>query len=372
MSDLEKEKQSTDLQLADLRAIIDNIDSQLLDLINERLLTARKIGWIKSAGNRRVKDRSRERQVLSRLEKLNRGPLKVDDLHHLFMEIIGITREIQSNDVIAYLGPEATFTHIAALEYFGHKAPLKAYASVAEIYGVLAREEVRYAVIPVDNTVEGVDGGNLDLLIETEAVLCGEQYLAVAYDLLSPGTTIDNVQKIYGQVHAVSQCRGWLRKYLPDTQLVECATAAEATALTLAGGEAALVGPPAFARLHNWRTLMANIADHRQPLSRFLVFGPQAEPPTGCDKTSLLFVTDNRPGALFRILEPVQNAGVNVCRLDSRLWKRENWRSVFYLDIEGHMQDKIIADVIAAIKQACHFLKVLGSYPMSTHENNPA
>lgn len=362
------EPSSSNDAIFELRTVIDEIDGKLLDLINRRLTTARKIGQIKSMKQLQVQDRSRERQVLTRLDELNQGPIKADDLHHLFMEIIGITRDIQSSDTIAYLGPEATLTHIAALQHFGHNAPLKSQTSIHDVFREVERGSSRYGVVPVENAVEGAVDYSLAFFFESDLRICGERYLTASLDLLVKESDLTGVKEVHAHAHALAQCRSWLRKHLPDAQLRECPSTGEAAAMASGRPGSAAIGTSAAAHIYQLKTLVPGIEDIRQNLTRFLIIGHDELPPTGTDKTSLLFVTPNVPGALYRVLKPLDEGGVNMVMLESRPRKQENWSYMFFADIEGHSSDAKVARVLENMRANCLYLKVVGAYPASPYE----
>jgi chorismate mutase/prephenate dehydratase len=354
--------------ISDLRSLIDAIDTDLLTLINKRLATAKEIGRIKSMKRLKVQDRAREREVLGRLDRLNPGPIKTDDLHHLFMEIIGITREIQSTDTIAYLGPEATLTHMAALQQFGHSAPLKPFPSLLDIFRDVERGSSRYGVLPVENAVEGAINYALEHFLTSELRICGERYLTATHDLLSKDVNLSQVKEVLAHPHTMAQCRGWLRKHLPDADLREAHSTVDAVGMALARPASAAIGNSAVAHLYQLKTLVSSIEDVRQNVTRFLIIGRDETERTGNDKTSLLFVAPNVPGALHRVLKPLDDEAINMVKLESRPLKQESWNFLFFADIEGHESEEKIQRAAEKMRPFCLFLKILGAYPASSLE----
>ncbi|MFZ7125736.1 MAG: prephenate dehydratase [Desulfobacterales bacterium] len=364
------EKKFPEERIDSLRSVIDDIDEKLLDLINRRLLTAKEIGQVKSMKQLQVQNRTRERQVLGRLDRLNHGPIKTDDLHHLFMEIIGITREIQSSGTIGYLGPEATLTHIAALQHFGHNAPLKAYPSILDVFRDVEREGSRYGVVPVEDAVEGAVHYALEYFLDSNLRICGERCLMASCDLLARDGSLADVKEIHAHAHSLAQSRAWIRKHLPDAEIRECHTTAEAVAMASGRSGAAAIGSSAAAGLYGLKTVSASIEDTPRNLTRFLIIGKDEMPPTGSDRTTILFVTSNVPGALLRALKPLDEEGVNMVKLESRPGKMESWNCLFFADLEGHESDAEVAAAIEKMKARCLFLKVIGAYPSSPFEGS--
>ncbi len=357
-------------ELSDLRKQIDEIDDQVLALLNRRLETAIEIGRIKSEKGFQVLDMARENAVISRMTAANSGPMTRNDVYRIFREIICASRELQKSHRVAFLGPEATYTHIAAMNHFGKSVSFVAQPTIRDIFEEVEKKTSHYGVVPVENSIEGVVNHTLDLFFESELKICGEIFQSISHDLLTQtGTTLKDIRTVYSHPQALAQCRNWIRKYLPGTEMKECSsTAAAAREASVKTGAAAIASGEA-AHMYHLETLASRIEDITRNTTRFLIIGPDKIVRTGKDKTSFLFVTAHVPGALFRSLQPMANAGINMMKLESRPTRHENWSYFFFVDIEGHIQDPAVEKTMAEMKEVCLYLKWLGSYPQARGSN---
>jgi chorismate mutase/prephenate dehydratase len=349
-----------------LRHSIDEIDEKILELINRRLLLAGEIGRVKAEKGSRVLDIARESTLIQRLNRLNEGPLSKSALHHVFAEIIAASREIQKNHSVAYLGPEATFTHIAAINYFGQSVNYVPQMTIRDIFCEVEKGACHYGVVPVENSIEGSVNYTLDLFFESDLKICAESYQPISHDLLSKTDALDEIETVYSHPQAFAQCRKWVQKKLPGAVLVECYSTAHAARKASNDPHTAAIASSKAAHIYNLQVAASKIEDISRNTTRFLVIGKDDIRRTGSDKTSIMFVTSHVPGALYRALKPVAEAGINMVKLESRPTKHENWSYFFFVDLEGHVEDKILAATIKKMKKLCLFLKCLGSYPMAS------
>jgi chorismate mutase/prephenate dehydratase len=346
-----------------LRLQIDEIDARILDLINQRLCLAREIGALKSRSGSKILDVSREKRIFERLKSLNQGILHPEVLHHVFTEIIAACREIQGPVTVAYLGPEGTFTHAAAIRQFGHMARLVPLPNIAEVFSQVEKGGVGYGVVPAENSVEGPVSVTLDLLLETDANILAEIYLDISHDLWATGEDLSAVSEVYSHPQALAQCRRWLAANLPAAVCVACDSTASAAGVAARKSGAAAISGREAAEKWGLRRLAAGIEDCGRNTTRFLVIGKDAPKPSGKDKTSLVFATAHIPGALYRVLEPLNAIGVNMVKLESRPARTANWTYHFFVDIEGHIADPKIGRLLDELKQRTMFVRWLGSYP---------
>jgi chorismate mutase/prephenate dehydratase len=310
-----------------------------------------------------VLDPARENKLIKSLCAQNNGPLSNHALQHIFTEIIAASREIQSQQRIAYLGPEATFTHIAAINHFGRSVFFDPQASIQDIFREVEKDSVHFGVVPVENSIEGAVNYTLDLFYESELKICAEIYHAISHDLLSSADSYKDVRIVYSHPHAFAQCRQWLRRNLPECPLTECSSTAEAARMASRELGSAAIASREAARIYNLPVLASRIEDRSRNVTRFLVIGKNEIRATGTDKTSILFVTAHVPGALYKVLTPIAKANINLLKLESRPSKYENWSYIFFLDMEGHISEPVVQDTLAGMKPLCLFLKWLGSYP---------
>jgi len=354
---------NADDEIQKIRKTIDTIDEEILRLINRRLQSAEAIGALKAKDASRVFDSARESELIKRLQRLNPGPISGHALRHIFTEIIAAAREIQHPQQIAFLGPEATFTHIAAINHFGRSVSFIPLSSIQDIFTEVEKGSYHFGVVPVENSIEGAVNYTLDLFAESELTICAEIYHPISHDLLSRTGAIDDITVIYSHPQAFAQCRRWLRNHLPHCALAECSSTAEAARKASLDGGAAAISSREASQLYKLEVVASKIEDTARNVTRFLVIGKHEIRPTGRDKTSIMFVTSHVPGALYNVLQPIAESGLNMVKLESRPSKHENWSYMFFVDIEGHMAERKVKETVEKLKERCLFLKWLGSYP---------
>lgn len=351
-------------RITELRNAIDEIDEKTLNLINQRLALGKAIGNIKRKNNEPITDKAREASILKRLKDLNQGDLRNDTLDHIFTQIISESREIQQPGRISVLGPNATYTHIAAMKHFGRNLNFIPQPSIQDVFSDVKKGTSLYGVVPVENSHEGPVNNTLDLFLKSDLQIIAEIYQVVSHDLLSNAPSMDDIKVIYSHPQAFAQCRNWIRKHLPDADCKDCSSTAQAAQKAAQmPGCAAIAGREA-SHLYQLEVAASRIEDNASNTTRFLVIGEHKTQKTGNDKTSILFATAHIPGALYKALEPMNEAGLNMVKLESRPAKHENWNYFFFVDFQGHMDDPVVNDTMAKMKRRCLYLKHLGSYPL--------
>ncbi|MDO4641133.1 MAG: prephenate dehydratase [Neisseria sp.] len=355
---------SADDKLLPHRQAIDEIDVAVLKLLNERAHHARAIGELKGTGV--VYRPEREAQVLLRIKALNEGPLSGEAVARLFREIMSECLAVERPLTIAYLGPEGTFTQQAAIKHFGHAAHTRACATVDECMRLVEARQADYAVVPVENSTEGSVGRTLDLLVTSPLRACGEVVLRIHHNLLCRKGTTEGLTTVYAHAQALAQCQGWLSRNLPDTvQRVPVSSNGEAARLAALDDSVAAIAGQTAAEIYGLAKLGSNIEDEPNNTTRFLVLGYQNTVPSGKDKTSLIFSTPNRVGAVNFLLEPFTVAGISLSKFESRPSKTGLWEYVFFIDVDGHEEDAAIRAVLEKFKEHNVFVKVIGSYPQA-------
>ena len=351
-------------ELKRLRQRIDKIDVELVRLLQERLEVAEEIGRTKAESSRQPLDLSREREVIQHILKQNAGKFSPEGLRVIFGEIISACRNVQRPAKLGYLGPETTFTHIAATRFFGSAPEFIPLGNITEVFEEVERGRTDYGVVPVENSVEGTVALALDGLCDFKVKVCGEVYLPISHDLISQSGRTDKIRRILSHPHALAQCRGWLQRNLRAVPTEEVVSTAQAARWAAVDSSVAAIASPLAARTYNLQTVAKHIEDFAGNTTRFLVLGHECPKPSGKDKTSLLLSLEDRPGSLFKLLEPLAKLRINLTKIQSRPVKNEPWRYLFYVDIAGHIEDSTVQDGIKAIKKGCTFLEWLGSYPM--------
>ncbi len=363
-----KEKQSEN-DLTGLRNQIDSIDSTILSLINQRLEIGKKVGKIKKEKGHQILDRSRERKVIEKLSKMNQGPVDKELLRYFFNVIITATREIQKPKTISFLGPEASYTHIAALSHFEHSGKFIEQPNLYDVFREVEKKQSHFGVVPVENSIEGAVNHTLDLFADFDLNICAEHYEPISHDLLSITGEPEDVQKIYSHPQALAQCKDWINKKFASADIVETSSTSKAALLASQDKSIAAIASRQAAHLYDLQTVESKVEDHAGNITRFLIIGKNIPEQTGKDKTSIMFATSHVPGALFKTLEPVDRAGLNMLKLESRPTRRHNWSYYFFLDIQGHQHDKLVLNTIEEIKKVSLSLKILGSYPIFVKED---
>lgn len=349
--------------LDEWRTRINEIDRQLLRLLNQRAALAVEIGQAKRDSGASVHVPEREQEILEELLRLNEGPLPAEALRAIWGEILSASRSLQRPFRVAHLGPLATFTHLAALRHFGESAEFIPVRGIAEVFAEVERGRADVGVVPIENSTEGVVNHTLDGLIDSELLISGEIQLEIHHYLLSRARELAEVKQVFSHPQALAQCREWLDRNLPHAEAIEVPSTATATERAVEDEYSAAIAGELAGRRYDLPVLRERIEDYAQNVTRFLVIGRRAVSPTGRDKTSILMSIRDEVGALYRILEPFAAARCNLTKIESRPTRRRPWEYVFFVDFEGHQADPVIQGVLAAVRERCLFLKVLGSYP---------
>lgn len=354
-----------DSQLLPHRNAIDAIDQQILQLMNQRAQHARAIGELKGTGV--VYRPEREAQVLQRIKQINTGPLPDESVARLFREIMSECLAVERPLTIAYLGPQGTFTQLAAMKHFGHAAHTVACATVDESLRLVEARQADYVVAPIENSTEGSVGRTLDLLVNTPLKACGEVVLRIHHHLLRKSNNFDDLQIVYAHSQALAQCQHWLAKNLPENvRCVAVSSNGEAARLAREQNHAAAIASQAAAEIYQLNKLASNIEDEPNNTTRFLVLGYQDTTPSGTgDKTSLIVSAPNRAGTLHRMIEPFTRAGISLTKFESRPSRTGLWEYLFFIDIEGHHSQDNIQAALNELRDAAAFVKIVGSYPMA-------
>ncbi len=358
---------SEESRLADLRNRIDDIDMQLLELISERARLATEVAQVKGAysENHGYYRPEREARILRNIIEKNKGPLSEEEMARLFREIMSACLALEQVLNIAYLGPEGTFTEAAALKHFGHSVSTTAVGSIDQVFRDVEAGACHYGVVPIENSIEGVVNHTLDMLINSTLLICGEVELRIHHHLMSRAGSLDEVTRVYSHQQSLAQCRGWLDTHLLNAERVPVNSNAEAARLAARENGAAAIAGETAAEFYDLKILVTNIEDEPDNTTRFLVIGRHDTMPSGTDKTSLLFSTPNRPGALHQMLACFAENDVSMTRIESRPSRQGMWDYVFFVDVEGHAKDPKVAAAIAKLKSCASMVKLLGSYPQA-------
>ena len=369
------------------RKAIDKLDAHIVRLLNERTRHVLAIGDIKLAAGEEIYAPHRERAVFELVCEANAGPMTDEQLRAIYREIMSSALALEKTMTIAYLGPEATFTHQAAIRRFGSSLRYASQKTIADVFTEVAKNRADYGVVPVENSTEGVVTHTLDMFVDSDLKIVSQIVLPISYCLAGKVETDKaRIQRIYAHPQALGQCRSWIQKNLPNAEIIETSSnARSAEQATISAEEqarksvyiavkrkgnvdalelnvAAITGILA-AEKYGLRILEQDIQDNAANATRFLVLGRQCSPPTGDDRTSLMVSVSDKVGALHEAIAAFRKFKINMTKIESRPSKRKAWEYFFFIDCDGHAQDKKVASAIQILGKHCNFVKVLGSYP---------
>ena len=354
--------------LEPLRKRIDEIDSEILSLVNERAKAALAIGKLKEEHSDSDETTSyyrpeREAQILRKLKQNNNGPLAFVDVMPIFKEIISACLNIEKRISVAYLGPEGTFTEAAVSKHFGGAVEKNSSSSIEEVFKEVQSGRSHYGVVPVENSTEGMVNQTLDCLLERELNICGEIELPIHQNLMRSQKAIDAILEIRAHEQSLAQCRNWLERNYPGVPKVAVASNAEAARQASENFAIAAIAGQVSAAKYGLDIVHSHIEDKSDNRTRFLVLGKEHILPSGDDKTSALVSVNNKPGALLRVLEPFQNHGISLTRIETRPERKGNWSYVFFIDFDGHLSEQRVEKVLKEIGEIALNVRLLGSYP---------
>ena len=350
------------MNIAEHRKVVDHIDEQLIKLLNERARHILEIGAIKLKAGHEIYAPHRELAVLQRICKMNPGPITSASLRSIYREIMSSALALEKSMIIAYLGPEATFTHQAAIRRFGSSLLYSPQKTIADVFSEVSRNRADYGVVPVENSTEGAVTHTLDMFIDSELKIVAQLVLPIQHCLLSRFSR-QQIKKLFTHPQTLAQCRSWVQNNFPDIEIIETSSNARSAELAKVEKNSAAIAGSLAAERYNLPILETEIQDSSTNVTRFLVLGRQCTPPTGKDRTSLMFGVSDRVGALHHALAPFRRYRINMTKIESRPSKRRAWEYFFFVDIDGHMEDRIVARALKLLGEQCSFMKVLGSYP---------
>ena len=350
--------------LKPLRDQIDAIDVQLLDLLNRRARVAQEVGHVKNKVDAPVFRPEREAQVLRGIADRNPGPLGNNELQTIFREIMSACRSLEKKVIVAYLGPEGTFSEQAVYQHFGKSINAIPCASIDEVFRAAEAGTADFGVVPIENSTEGAISRTLDLLMQTPLTISSEVSIPIHHNLMTLSGNMDGVRSICAHSQALAQCQGWLNKHYPNIMRQAVASNAEAARLASEDPAVAAIAGEIASQHYGLQVVSAHIQDEPQNRTRFAVIGHKETEPSGKDQTSLVLSVQNKAGAVYKMLAPLEKFGVSMTRFESRPAKTGAWEYYFFVDIEGHVKEEKIRLALAELKDSVAYFKVLGSYPI--------
>jgi chorismate mutase / prephenate dehydratase len=346
------------------RARIDALDDRILDLLAERADIAREIAEVKRAADVGVfHDPERERIVLDRLVRRGGKRFPAEAIRTVFREVMSACLSVEEPLRVAYLGPEGTFTQMAARHLFGREVRYRECATIDAVFDAVESHDAIYGVVPFENSTEGAVSMTSDALLEGSLVIRQEHVLPIAHCLLSHASSLAEIAAVYSHPQALGQCRAWIAKHLPRAQVIQTTSTAAAAREAREQADAAAIGADIAAEIYDVPVLRRKIQDRRENATRFVVLAHEDAPRGGHDKTTIAFGVKDQEGALRRVLSVFEAAKVNLTRIESRPNRRAAWHYVFLIDVEGHRQDAALARALRGTAKIADFVKVVGSYP---------
>ena len=352
------------MPLDDIRKKIDELDSKLLELLNNRADLVHEVGEIKKKGGIEIYAPEREESLLKGLIEKSEGRLSEASIRAIYREIMSAALSLEQDLKIAYLGPQGTWTHQAAISKFGHSVKYSPQESLAGVFDCVARKKADYGVVPIENSTEGAVNHTLDMFADSPLRICAQILLPIENALMAK-IARDKITKLYSHPQVFGQCRNWIQKNFPGADLVEVSSTTRAAELVNEQAGAAALGGRLAAELNGLEILDDNIQDKATNTTRFLVLSHKMCPPTGNDRTSVMFSLRDKPGSLFDALKPFNEFHINMSKIESRPSKQRNWEYFFFVDIAGHCEDSKLSEALQNLEEHCNFIKVLGSYPDS-------
>ncbi|MGE5308572.1 MAG: prephenate dehydratase [Deltaproteobacteria bacterium] len=349
--------------LKSLRKQIDETDRKIVGLLNKRASIILSVGGIKNASGSSAYCPDREREVLTKITALSKGPFDRKALTAIYREIMSASIALEKRLRVAYMGPEASFSHQAALKRFGSLVDFVSCDNIADVFLQVEKGTADHGVVPVENSIEGAVNYTLDMFMDSDLKICAQVILDISHSLLSRSNK-GSIRRIYSNPQVFGQCRGWLRDNLPKAELVDVSSTSKAAQLAAKEKGAAAIGSALGADMYGLRVIARSIEDSPHNITKFFVIGKTDVPGTGRDRTSLMFSIKDRVGALHEMLMPFKRYGVNLSKIESRPSKRKAWEYYFFVDLEGHVDEPAVRKSLAALETKCKFLKVLGSYPV--------
>ena len=356
------------MDLGPIRQKIDSIDLQLVGLLNERLKLAGEIGKVKRSAGGQIYVAEREDAVLRKVAAQNQGPIKNEALRAIYREVMSAAIALEKPLLIAYLGPEASNTHAAALKKFGASVDYHAMPTVSDIFTAVEKGETDYAVIPIENSTEGSVREALDSFVESDLKIVAQIYLEISHALIS-NSPLEQIERVYSKDQALAQCRHWLQRHMPHAQLVDAPSTSRAVQIAKQEVATAAIAGELAAEHYGVPILERNIQDKADNTTRFFVIGRQPSGAVGGGKdiTSLLVSLGDEAashsGALLKMLMPLAERGINLSKVESRPSKKRPWDYYFFLDVTGHYEDANMKAALSELKKFCPLVKWLGSYP---------
>ncbi|WP_086303895.1 prephenate dehydratase [Campylobacter devanensis] len=352
------------MSIDELRVGIDKIDNEILGLLNQRMEFVKKIGELKVGSNAPIYRPERERAILERLKSLPNNTLSSKAIEAIYLEIFAVSRNLELPQKVAFLGPVGTYTHQAAESRFGAMSSYTPISSIEGVFRELNNGEAKYGVVPIENNTEGAVGITLDCLRKYENVkIVAEIYMDIHHSFVSLSENLSDIKKIYSHPQGYNQCHKFLDDHnLNSIEFIPTKSTAQAAYLASQDPSSAAICSKIAAHINKVPIMFEKIEDNMANRTRFFVLSDFKNIKSSCNKTSILALTAHRPGGLVELLNMFKEGGINLTKLESRPIKQKDFKTVFYIDFEGHIDDENVEAVLKNASQNGHEITWLGSY----------
>ncbi|HUV44019.1 MAG TPA: prephenate dehydratase [Dehalococcoidales bacterium] len=355
------------MSLEDLRKKIDQADAEIVRLIAERIRNAEKIGREKQKQGKQLEDLSRETEVMSNIRRLaGQENVSIAGLESIYRRIVNVAKSVEGL-IVAFQGEIGAYSEEAAVDFFGPSIEVRPCETLDAVFDAVERGEAHFGVVPIENSLEGSISQVYDLLLDSSLKVRGEIELRVIHCLIAnPGVKLDLLRRVYSHPQALGQCRAFL-KHL-DCELIPTYDTAGSVKMIKEQGmtDGAAIASVRAAEIYAMQIMAREIEDTPNNFTRFFVLAKHDSPPTGNDKTSIVFSVSHKPGALYSLLRELAASQVNLTKIESRPTRQRPWEYNFYLDFEGHREDTASREALGKLEETALFVKVLGSYPRAT------
>ena len=351
--------------LSALRKQIDELDRKIVELLNARAKVVIEVGKSKRATGGQIYAPDREKQVLDQIAALNAGPLPQRTLQAIYRELMSGSFALEKPLRVCYLGPEGSFSHLAAMRKFGASIEYLPLADIRAVFEEAVRGHVDLGLVPIENSLGGGVVETMDAFVDHEVRICAEVLVEVHHNVLA-NCGPDEITRIATKPEVFAQCRNWLSRTSHKIERVPVASTSKAAEMAAREQGLAAIGSALAAELYDLKIIFANIEDTAANMTRFFVIAKTHPGSTGNDKTTLMFTTAHKAGALVEVLNVLDQYALNMTNIDTRPSKRRNWEYYFFVDCEGHIDDQNVRDAVDAARGHCLEMHVLGSYPRAT------
>lgn len=348
--------------LEKFRKQINNLDLQIIELLNKRMEVVKEISEIKKKNKMDYYDPKREKEIIDFLIKSNKGLLTNNALKNIYQEIFFVAHSLEKPINIAYLGPEGTFTHIAAIKQFGNDNIFMPMKSIKNVFESVVQEHVNFGIVPIENSTEGIVNYTLDMFIDLDLKIWAEIKLEIHQHLLSKFKK-NEITKIYSHPHAIAQTREWVENNLNNSQIVEVGTTAIAAKFASEEKNSAAIGSDFAAKIYGLNIIAKNIEDNPNNITRFLIISKEFNQNKNKNsKTSIMVLIKDKVGALYEMLKLFADNNINLTKIESRPSRLKSWEYYFFIDFIGHYQEEKVKKVLEKLEKKSLLLKILGSY----------